>query len=74
MKRAPFFARFLENQRLNRDEKQQLAGGGISITQKITDVAQTEKYPSDDDEPYTEKYPSDDDESFTEKWPSDDDE
>ena len=83
MKKTPFFARFLENQRaLDKERLEKLTGGAAAITSRLSDAATekypsdddevfTEKWPSDDDEPVTEKYPSDDDESFTEKWPSD---
>ena len=47
-KEIPFFARYLEGQKLKR-----VRGGDPFVTMK---------YPSDDDEYVTMKYPSDDDE------------
>lgn len=48
----PFFARYLEGQ-LSDEEQQTVVGGQISKisqTSKISDMAQTMKYPSDGDD------------------------
>lgn len=52
MKKKPFFAKFLENQKIEMNE---VKGGRPH---------QTMKYPSDDDEHVTLKYPSDNDEDL----------
>lgn len=56
--KKPFFARFLENQ-LSQEEEKNVKGA--IIIPKVT-----MKAPSDDDENVTMKYPSDDDESIKE--------
>ena len=64
--KKPFFARFLENQLSNEEEKK--------VKGAIKPPFVTLKAPSDDDENVTMKYPSDDDENVTMKYPSDSDE
>ena len=54
--KSPFFARFLESQKMDQVEAEKVSGGWPH------DV--THKWPSDDDEPATMKYPSDNDEGL----------
>jgi hypothetical protein len=78
-RQAPFFAAFLENQ-LEEQQAHRVQGGD---TDPLLDQAQTQKYPSDqEDNPQTKKYPSDYDEDTTkpladmaqtQKYPSDGD-
>jgi Serine endopeptidase inhibitors len=68
-KNAPFFAKFLEGQRINNPEE--ITGSGGTLKYPDKDELYTDKYPSDSDEFVTEKYPSDDDEYVTHKYPSD---
>ncbi|WP_118972681.1 microviridin/marinostatin family tricyclic proteinase inhibitor [Taibaiella koreensis] len=60
----PFFAGFLENQ-----AQQSIQGGGDpSTTNVIPDQAQTQKYPSDQEDNPTDKEKDDD---YSKKFPSD---
>jgi len=77
--RKPFFAEFLESQ-LDKDQARRIQGGD---SDPALDQAQTNKYPSDqEDNPQTKKYPSDCeddttkpllDQAQTQKYPSDGD-
>ncbi|MDF5711282.1 MAG: microviridin/marinostatin family tricyclic proteinase inhibitor [Nostoc sp. S4] len=73
---VPFFARFLEGQSfedLSDEESEALSGGKCGVTKKKADeVAQTLKFPSDQEDA-TKKAPSDSDEAYTNKYPSDGD-
>ena len=55
-KSTPFFARYLENQKLSQEEENNIQGGRPPF--------QTLKYPSDNEEVTTDKWPSDDDEDI----------
>ena len=74
---VPFFARFLEGQNfedLSEQESEAISGGSCGVTKKKKDpIAQTLKYPSDQEDGVTKKAPSDSDEAFTNKYPSDGD-
>ncbi|MBG1259529.1 microviridin/marinostatin family tricyclic proteinase inhibitor [Nostoc commune] len=75
---VPFFARFLEGQSfedLSDKESEGIGGGSCDLTSKKKDaIAQTLKFPSDQEDGVTKKYPSDSDEQvFTKKYPSDGD-
>ena len=75
---VPFFARFLEGQNfedLSEQESEAISGGSCHLTTKQKDtIAQTLKYPSDQEDVVTKKAPSDSDEYFvTQKYPSDGD-
>ncbi|MEH2407258.1 microviridin/marinostatin family tricyclic proteinase inhibitor [Nostoc sp.] len=74
---VPFFARFLEGQNfenLSEQESEEISGGNCGLTTKKKDtIAQTLKYPSDQEDVVTKKAPSDSDEAFTNKYPSDGD-
>ncbi|WP_118951114.1 microviridin/marinostatin family tricyclic proteinase inhibitor [Taibaiella helva] len=64
----PFFAAFLENQ-MGKDSSLGIQGGGDpSPTDVITDQAQTQKYPSDQEDNPTDKEKDDD---YSKKYPSD---
>lgn len=52
MKKQPFFARFLESQKVEAEK----IHGGLPFS--------TDKWPSDTDEDVTHKWPSDDDEDW----------
>ena len=75
---VPFFARFLEGQNfedLSDKESEGIGGGSCDLTSKKKDaIAQTLKFPSDQED-LTRKYPSDSDEKVftTQKFPSDGD-
>ncbi|MBW4427077.1 MAG: microviridin/marinostatin family tricyclic proteinase inhibitor [Nostoc desertorum CM1-VF14] len=80
---VPFFARFLEGQsfeELSDKESEGISGGSCKLTKKNKNnkkkkdiIAETRKYPSDQEDGVTEKYPSDSDEQVfvTLKFPSD---
>ncbi|MEH2310878.1 MAG: microviridin/marinostatin family tricyclic proteinase inhibitor [Nostoc sp.] len=77
---VPFFARFLEGQNfenLSEQESEEISGGNCGVTKKNKKnkdtIAQTLKYPSDQEDVVTKKAPSDSDEAFTNKYPSDGD-
>ncbi|MCC5608573.1 microviridin/marinostatin family tricyclic proteinase inhibitor [Nostoc sp. CHAB 5834] len=76
---VPFFARFLEGQSfedLSDQESEGIGGGNCNLTSKKKDaIAQTLKFPSDQEDVATKKYPSDSDEQIftTQKYPSDGD-
>ncbi len=74
---VPFFARFLEGQSfedLSDKESERISGGSCGVNKKKDDeIAQTLKFPSDQED-LTKKAPSDSDEYFvTQKYPSDGD-
>lgn len=77
-RQKPFFSEFLENQ-LGPEQAHRIQGGD---TDPVLDQAQTQKYPSDQEDDPTKKYPSDYDEDTTkplldqaqtQKYPSDGD-
>lgn len=70
--KKPFFAAFLENQ-VKENEARRIQGGATA-TSVATDMAETQKYPSDQEDGITnvdwdciltQKYPSDNDEAET---------
>jgi len=64
--KKPFFAKFLENQVTEKENRKVKGGVSPVLTNKFADLDQTMKFPSDNDEgDHTMKYPSDGDEDNT---------